>query len=225
MKKHQLPRLKTITLLLAGSLLASSCTNLFWTAEQTVKPLTRGSTAFPRQVGVNQANGTWSTTLHSETGDTLKHSWKSGLLTFEKSHFNVYLVVRNGETLISCYRFRFQNRKGLWYINTETKKKVPRAEQYAYTPVGTAVALVYLNTVINQQPSNPWGERKIYPAAAAVALDLGTGIWGEVRAKKDPRLKKGLVQIYRVTPTEYPTFLKESPKSDSYIKSGDDPIE
>jgi hypothetical protein len=201
--------------LFAWALLAlstTSCSNLFWTPDQTVPPRLKGPTALRPDLSANVASGLWYTTLHNEEGDTLNHRWEGRNLVFEKSTNQMTLLVwdqdqnlvRGHQFLLADRRFLKRTRPFSW------TRRVSPGEQYSYYPIGTVGfgLIQYYSLFSGTQPPD-WF---IFLLPVGPVADAATGIVGEVRANKDPRLRKTLIRILPLN--EDPEWLPASARAD-----------
>jgi hypothetical protein len=201
--------------LFAWALLAlstTSCSNLFWTPDQTVPPRLKGPTALRPDLAANVASGLWYTTLHNEEGDTLNHRWEGRNLVFEKSTNQMTLLVWDqDQNLVRGHRFLLADRRFLKRTTPFSwTRRVSPGEQYAYYPIGTVGfgLIQYYSLFSGTQPPD-WF---IFLLPVGPVADAATGIVGEVRANKDPRLRKTLIRILPLN--EDPEWLPASARAD-----------
>ena len=200
--------------LFAWALLArstTSCSNLFWTPDQTVPPRLKGPTALRPDLSANVANGLWHTSLHNEEGDTLNHRWEGRNLVFEKSTNQMTLLVWDqDQNLVRGHRFLLADRRFLKRATPFRWGRVSPGEQYAYYPIGTVVLglIQYYSLFSGTQPPD-WF---IFLLPVGPVADAATGIVGEVRAHRDPRRRKTLVGILPLN--EDPEWLPASARAD-----------
>ncbi len=200
--------------LIAGALLVLSttgCSNLFWTPEQKVPPRLKGPTALRPDLAENVASGRWHTTLHNEEGDTLNHRWAGRNLVFEKSENRMTLLVWDQEqNLVRGHRFLLADRRFLKRATPFRWGRVSPGEQYAYYPIGTVgLGLIQYYSLFSGTQPPDWF---IFLLPVGPVADVATGIVGEARAKKDPRLRKTLIRILPLN--EDPEWLTTSAHSD-----------
>jgi hypothetical protein len=188
----------------------TGCSNLFWTVQQKVPPRLKGPTALRPDLAANVASGRWHTTLHNEEGDTLNHGWAGRNLVFEKSENRMTLLVWDQEqNLVRGHRFLLADRRFLKRATPFRWGRVSPGEQYAYYPIGTVVLglIQYYSLFSGTQPPD-WF---IFLLPVGPVADAATGIVGEARAKKDPRLRKTLIRILPLN--EDPEWLTTSAQS------------
>ena len=200
--------------LIAGALLVLSttgCSNLFWTPEQKVPPRLKGPTALRPDLAENVASGRWHTTLHNEEGNTLNHRWAGRNLVFEKSENRMTLLVWDQEqNLVRGHRFLLADRRFLKRATPFRWGRVSPGEQYAYYPIGTVgLGLIQYYSLFSGTQPPDWF---IFLLPVGPVADVATGIVGEARAKKDPRLRKTLIRILPLN--EDPEWLTTSAHSD-----------
>ena len=211
MKNTRHPRLIA---LIAGALLVLSttgCSNLFWTPEQKVPPRLKGPTALRPDLAENVASGRWHTTLHNVEGDTLNHRWAGRNLVFEKSENRMTLLVWDQEqNLVRGHRFLLADRRFLKRATPFRWGRVSPGEQYAYYPIGTVgLGLIQYYSLFSGTQPPDWF---IFLLPVGPVADVATGIVGEARAKKDPRLRKTLIRILPLN--EDPEWLTTTAHSD-----------
>lgn len=201
--------------LITGALLAlctTSCSTIFWSTEQTVRPRLRGPIAMRPDLAAKTLRGEWHTTLHNDDGDTINHRWEGRNLVFEKSTSRMTLLVWDkDEKLVRGLRF-FLGERRYWRKSQPFRWAFQMApgERYAYYPFGTVATGIIPYTLALNGSEPPLWTMVLFPIG--VATDIATGIAGEIRANKDLRRRRTLVKI--VPLNEDPDWLPASGHAD-----------